>query len=116
MLETTFPKKLCRPLLALGLACAVGGFVAAGCVDNSGNKTYPRGDSGTRRRRRTTSRSPTTREPVTTLPPPMRRPRTRRPPTSRLTDGAAERRGRASTFRCRRTRGLDVTLDTGTGG
>jgi hypothetical protein len=42
MLETTFPKKL----LALALAFAVGGLVAAGCVDNSGNKTYPRGDSG----------------------------------------------------------------------
>ncbi len=37
-------KKLCRPMLALGLACAVGGFTA-GCVDNSGNKNYPRGDA-----------------------------------------------------------------------
>jgi hypothetical protein len=43
MLETTFLKKL----LALGLALTVGGLVAAGCVDNSGNKTYPRGDAGT---------------------------------------------------------------------
>ena len=39
-------KKLCRPMLAMGLACTLGGFVAMGCVDNSGNKTYPRGDSG----------------------------------------------------------------------
>jgi hypothetical protein len=43
MLETTFPKKL----LALALGLIAGGLVAAGCVDNSGNKTYPRGDSGT---------------------------------------------------------------------
>jgi hypothetical protein len=42
MLETTFPKKL----LALALGLIVGGLVAAGCVDNSGNKTYPRTDSG----------------------------------------------------------------------
>ena len=42
MLETTFPKKL----LALALGLIVGGLVAAGCVDNSGNKTYPRADSG----------------------------------------------------------------------
>ncbi len=50
MLETRLTmgtwKKLCRPMLALGLACAFGGLVAVGCVDNSGNKTYPRGDSG----------------------------------------------------------------------
>jgi hypothetical protein len=50
MLETRLKmgtwRKLCRPMLALGLACAFGGFVAVGCVDNSGNKTYPRGDSG----------------------------------------------------------------------
>lgn len=50
MLETRLKmgtwKKLCRPMLALGLACAMGGFLAVGCVDNSGNKTYPRGDSG----------------------------------------------------------------------
>ena len=50
MLETRLKirtwKKLCRPMLALGLACAFGGLVAVGCVDNSGNKTYPRGDSG----------------------------------------------------------------------
>ncbi len=39
-------KTLRRPVLALGLACAVGGFFTVGCVDNSGNKTYPRGDSG----------------------------------------------------------------------
>jgi len=43
MLETTFLKKL----LALGLALTVGGLFAAGCVDNSDNKTYPRLDSGT---------------------------------------------------------------------
>ena len=42
MLETTFPKKL----LALALGLIVGGLVAVGCVDNSGNKTYPRADSG----------------------------------------------------------------------
>ena len=42
MLETTFPKKL----LALALGLVVGGLVAVGCVDNSGNKTYPRADSG----------------------------------------------------------------------
>jgi hypothetical protein len=42
MLETTFPKKV----LALALGLIVGGLVAAGCVDNSGNKTYPRLDSG----------------------------------------------------------------------
>jgi hypothetical protein len=30
------------PVLALGLAC----FAGAGCIDNSGNKTYPRGDAG----------------------------------------------------------------------
>ena len=42
MLETTFPKKL----LVLALAFAVGGLVAVGCVDNSGNKTYPRADAG----------------------------------------------------------------------
>ncbi len=46
MLATTFLKKLCRPVLALGLAGAVGGFVAVACIDNSGNKTYPRADSG----------------------------------------------------------------------
>jgi hypothetical protein len=32
-------------LLASALALAVGGFIAASCVDNSGNKTYPR-DAG----------------------------------------------------------------------
>jgi hypothetical protein len=42
MLETTFPKKV----LALALGLIVGGLVAVGCVDNSGNKTYPRADSG----------------------------------------------------------------------
>jgi len=42
MFETTFPKKL----LALALGLTMGGLLAAGCVDNSGNKTYPRGDSG----------------------------------------------------------------------
>ena len=45
-LNTRTWMKLCRPMLALGLACAFGGFLAVGCVDNSGNKTYPRGDSG----------------------------------------------------------------------
>ena len=42
MFETTFSKKL----LALALGLIVGGLVAAGCVDNSGNKTYPRVDAG----------------------------------------------------------------------
>lgn len=46
MIETTFLRKLCRPVLASVLAFTVGGFVAVGCVDNSGNKTYPRGDAG----------------------------------------------------------------------
>ena len=35
-------KKLWVPVLALGLGCAAG----VGCVDNSGNKTYPHGDAG----------------------------------------------------------------------
>jgi hypothetical protein len=45
MFEMTFLRKLGRSMLALGFACAVGGFTAAGCIDNSGNKTYPRGDA-----------------------------------------------------------------------
>ena len=40
MLESL--KKLRLPALALGLVCLAG----SGCVDNSGNKTYPRGDAG----------------------------------------------------------------------
>ena len=35
------PKKLCASALALALA----GFTGAGCIDNSGNNTYPR-DAG----------------------------------------------------------------------
>src|SRR4051794_1013860 len=40
MVETL--KKLWVPLRALGLAC----FAGPGCIDTSGNKTYPRADSG----------------------------------------------------------------------
>ena len=36
-----------RKLCASALALALGGFTRAGCIDNSGNKTYPRGDAGT---------------------------------------------------------------------
>jgi hypothetical protein len=36
-----------RKLCASALALALGGFTSAGCIDNSGNKTYPRGDAGT---------------------------------------------------------------------
>jgi hypothetical protein len=40
MLESL--KKLGLPALALGLFCLTG----SGCVDHSGDKTYPRGDAG----------------------------------------------------------------------
>ena len=36
-----------RKLCASALALALGGLTSAGCIDNSGNKTYPRGDAGT---------------------------------------------------------------------
>jgi hypothetical protein len=45
MLDTAILRKLCRPVLALGLTAAVACVGAAGCIDNSGNKTYPRGDA-----------------------------------------------------------------------
>ena len=45
MLDTAILRKLCRPVLALGLTAALACVGAAGCIDNSGNKTYPRGDA-----------------------------------------------------------------------
>ena len=36
-----------RKLCASALALALGGFTSVGCIDNSGNKTYPRADAGT---------------------------------------------------------------------
>ncbi len=77
-------KKLCRPMLALGLALTVGGFFAVGCVDNSGNKTYPRGDSGAAEGGDDVAVSDDATTPARTRPPRTRRLRTRRHPTDRL--------------------------------
>ncbi|HET6146663.1 MAG TPA: hypothetical protein VFH68_03970 [Polyangia bacterium] len=38
-------KKLCASTFALALGALT--FTSAGCIDNSGNKTYPRPDAGT---------------------------------------------------------------------
>jgi hypothetical protein len=43
MFDTTTLKKRCHRLL--GPTCLMACLATAGCIDNSGNKTYPRGDA-----------------------------------------------------------------------
>jgi hypothetical protein len=43
--ETKTMIEIRRILCASALALALGGLTGAGCIDNSGNKTYPRADA-----------------------------------------------------------------------
>jgi hypothetical protein len=108
-------KKLCRPMLALGFACALGGFTTAGCVDNSGNKDYPRGDAGladtaaeTTDDTGTTEDAPATDAPATDAPA-TDTPAIDAPSLDTGIDLSATDTAHADT-------GADVHADTGTGG
>jgi len=105
MLETKFVKKL----LVLGLALAVGGLVAAGCVDNSGNKTYPRADAGEADAGEDVSVSDDSGTGTDTSA--MDAPASDKP----ASDGSASDTGTADTS-LPVDAGVDVRLDAGTGG